>query len=635
MCECDKLRLKKHAQITLFVIIAIVIISGVIGYFLLRDNIAPTRIPVELEPVYQYYTSCIEGDVINGAKLLGSQGGYIEKPEFEPGSDYMPFSNQLSFLGYGIPYWYYVSGNNIVKEQVPTKEEMEEELEAYIEKRIYDCNFNDFFGRGYEVYSGEAEAKVTIRDNEIEVSINQPLNMSFGESRQVIANHRIKIESSLGRFYNLAKNIYDHERDSLFLENYGVDILRLYAPVDNVDLDCSPQTWFLRDIRAGLKEAIMTNTMEIKLRGSYYGLAREENKYFVQDIGEEVGATGEKINFLYLEEFPFKMEVQPSENDMLTAEPLGIQPELGAMGFCFISYHFVYDIAYPVLIQIYTGDELFQFPVAVVLDKNIPIQERMNATGYVDLFPEICREDRRLTEMEVYTYNSNLEPVEANISFKCFSTRCSIGNTRILGEDSLLINRFPQCANATIIARAEGYMDKRVYADTINSGVVDIMMDKKYQLDLEAGINGRVLGRSEAVINFESEGNSFSLVYPYQTKVNLSAGLYNISVLGYEEANINFAGASTRRCIDVPTEGIGVIVGATEKNCFNFDVPGQVISYALSAGGKTTYYIAEGDLENADKILIQATDLGIPQNLEELSSNYDQVEQEDLEISFV
>ena len=42
-------------------------------------------------------------------------------PEYEAGSEYMPFSSQLDFLGNPIPYWYYVSGNNIQREQVPSK----------------------------------------------------------------------------------------------------------------------------------------------------------------------------------------------------------------------------------------------------------------------------------------------------------------------------------------------------------------------------------------------------------------------------------------------------------------------------------------------------------------------------------
>ena len=48
----------------------------------------------------------------------------------------MPFSSQLNFLGDFIPYWYYVSGNNIQKEQMPSKNDMEEQLEEFIEEKI-------------------------------------------------------------------------------------------------------------------------------------------------------------------------------------------------------------------------------------------------------------------------------------------------------------------------------------------------------------------------------------------------------------------------------------------------------------------------------------------------------------------
>jgi len=56
----------------------------------------------------------------------------------------------------------------------------------------------------------------------------------------------------------------------------------------------------------------------------------------------------------------------------LIANPVGNQPGLGVLCFCYVPYHFVYNIGYPVLIQVYSGEEIFQFPVAVVVKGNKP-----------------------------------------------------------------------------------------------------------------------------------------------------------------------------------------------------------------------------------------------------------------------
>ena len=101
----------KKGQVTIFIIIAILIIAGVIAYFFLRTSLIKTSIPENVQPIYTTFLTCLEDDASTGINVLQSQGGYIFLPEFEPGSLYMPFSSQLNFLGVGVPYWYYISRN--------------------------------------------------------------------------------------------------------------------------------------------------------------------------------------------------------------------------------------------------------------------------------------------------------------------------------------------------------------------------------------------------------------------------------------------------------------------------------------------------------------------------------------------
>ena len=133
--------MNRKAQVSIFIIIAIVVVAGVIIFFSLRE-IGPAKVPASLEPVYVNFLGCLEEDIKTGIDVLGSQGGYIELPEFEPGSGHMPFSSQLEFVGNQIPYWYYVSGNNIQKDQVPSLSDMETALEDFVESQIVNCPFD-------------------------------------------------------------------------------------------------------------------------------------------------------------------------------------------------------------------------------------------------------------------------------------------------------------------------------------------------------------------------------------------------------------------------------------------------------------------------------------------------------------
>ena len=558
--------LSKKGQVTIFIIIAILIIAAIGIFFAVRGNLFQTSLPAELEPVYSYYLSCIEAEAIDGTLILGEQAGYIEQPEFSPASTYMPFSSQLDFLGIGVPYWYYVSGNGIVREQIPSKAKMQSQLNDFLEERVLECDFSNLEEQGFEIDIGEAVVESDIETGVVDVEVRQDLSISFGEITWSGGNHKINFNSNLGKFYDLAKKIYENQKETMFLEKYGLDILRLYAPVDGSEIGCSPKIWSVDNIRVELINALEANVPAVKLEGNYYDLKNKENDYFVQDIGEEVDTN---INFLYLNDWPMKLEVWPSEDGILRADLVGLEEGMGMLGFCYTPYHFVYDFAYPVMIQLYSGSEMFQFPVVVLIDKNNP-RVALDVEGLPDVVPELCV--NKNTEMSVYTYNTNLEPINADISFKCFDTTCQIGKTELDGVDSVLIDNFPQCVNGYIVASAEGYKTKKYLTSTLESDTAIIVLDKKYKLDLEVQKQGVKLDSEYAIITFVNEDETITATYPDQEEIELTEGQYEIKTYVYSDSQINLKGSKTQKCVEVPKSGVGGIFGFTEEKCFDLEI---------------------------------------------------------------
>jgi len=621
---CGKKMVRK-GQVSIFIILAIIIVAGVGLYFVVRSGVFQVSVPQELEPVYSYYLSCVEEAGVNAALILGEQGGYIETPEFSPGSEYMPFSNQLSFFGIGVPYWYYISGNGIVKEQIPSKAKVQSQLEGYVEERLLECDFSAFEEQGFAVDFGVADVSSIIKDNSISVNVKQDLSICFGEIDWRGGSHSVSVSSSLGKFYDLAKKIYLNNKENMFLENYGVDVLRLYAPVDGSEIGCSPKIWMVDDIRKELIVALENNIPAIKLKGNYY---TGGDKYFVQDIGENVDVD---INFMYSREWPAKIEVWPSEDGILKAEPVGLQEGMGMLGFCYTPYHFVYDFAFPVLIQLYSGAEMFQFPVVVYIEKNNP-REALDVEGLPDVVPELC--EHKNTKLTVYTYNTNLESVEADIKFKCFDTSCDIGRTEISGADAVLVADFPQCVNGFVLASADGYKTKKYQISSIESGNAMIVLDKKYKLELEVEKAGSAFGDDYAVITFSKEDEVKTVAYPEMKEIELTEGQYEIKVYVYSDSNIKLEGSSSEKCVDVPRSGIFGVFGMTEKKCFTLEVPDQIVSFAVSGGGTQSYYATESELQDSSKLIINAGNFGLPKTVEDLQNNYNGVEVNGLEVWF-
>ena len=609
----------KRGQVTIFIIIAVVIIGATIGYFAFKDSIKISNIPTNIEPVYTSFLSCLEEDISVGIDVIESQAGYITLPNFEPGSSYMPFSNQLDFLGNPVPYWYYVSGNNIQKEQIPSISKIEEQLEEFIEDEINTCRFDSYYDEGFEITQEIPKAKVNINDNNVEVNLNMNLNIEKANDTALIKNHKIIVKSKLGKLYNSARKIYENEQKTLFLENYAIDTLRLYAPVDGVELSCSPKTWIADDVFDELQDAIVANTLALKSKGGSYSLRNEENKYFIIDLG-----VSEDVRFLNSKNWPNSFEVVPTEESVMIASPVGNQPGLGILGFCYAPYHFVYNVKYPVLIQIQDGEEIFQFPVAVVVQGNKP-REALDASSVELGSPELCRFKNTL--VKVNTYDTKLNPVIADISYECLGTKCDIGKTSSTDLE------FPQCVNGYIVAESDGFVNSEYLYSTTEEGSVDIILDKLYEMNINLKLDGKEYNK-DAIISFISDKSSKTIVYPEQKSVELSEGQYEVQVYIYKNSTLRLESTTSEQCMNVPKPGIIGIFGLTEEKCFEIVVPSQIVSSALSGGGKENYYILESELVDSNIIEINTRGLPIPKSVEELQNNYILFEEKDLDIIF-
>lgn len=611
--------MNKRSQVTIFILVGIVLVAGIIAFFLLRDRIFVSVFPAKFQPVETYFLDCVNQKTDEGKQILGERGGNIYLPEFEPGTDYAPFSNQFDFYGQAIPYWYYVSGSSFIKEQVPSKSDMEEQLKMYLEDNL-DCDFSDFEKQGFEVNLSKPKVSVKINELSIDVEVSADLDVSKDKDSARQTTHKTSISTRFGKFYDSALKIYNDEKQKMFLEEYSVDVLRLYAPVDGIEISCSPKVWMPEQVVSDLQGALEANIQAIKTKGNYYTLNNPEEKYFVLDTETE-----ESVNFIYSKNWPTKIEISPVNGNAMIAEPVGNQEGLGILGFCYVPYHFVYDLMFPVLIQVYDNNELFQFPVAVIIQKNMP-REGLPGTA-INEEKDFCK--YKNADASVYTYDSRLNPVEADISFKCFESVCDIGKTEITGGEAVLSDKFPQCVNGFVIARAKGFAEKKQVFSTNRESVAEIILDRLYNVSFELKINDKEA--ENAIIYFNSDSHSATAVWPQQKTVQLSQGLYNVSVYSYSSSTLVFPGTSTRKCVEVPKPGLLGMFGSKTEECFDIQIPSMPVTSALNGGGKTSDYLTEDRLENG-KFVIIAEGLPAPTSLEDLQKNYELFETKRVDI---
>jgi len=607
----------KRGQVGIYVIIAIVIVVGIVAFFVIKGNIGSTKIPESLQPVYNYYDSCIQEKLEIGLEIAGTQGGRISLGEYVPGSEFAPFSNHLNFLGMPVEYWYYVSGNGVIKENVPSKGEIEKGLAEFVASELEKCSFARLVEEGFEIdYGGVEEVDVKIEDEKVRINVNSKLSVGKGKDRAVKSSYDLSSASRFGRYYNLALKVYAKQKEGAFLEGYGIDVLRNYAPVDGVEIQCSPKIWKTREIETELKNGLEANIGKLKLNGDYYDLNKKGDEYFVVDIGENVK---DNVQFMYLSNWPTKLGIEGDgvDSELIIAEPVGNQQGLGIMGFCYVPYHYVYDLSFPVLIQIFNNEDIFQFPVAVILDNNVPRQAEFNE-DYIVTEEEFDLCEFKNQDLEVNVFDINLNRVDkAQIAFECFNQRCNLGES----EDGQFIGKVPSCVGGYLSVRAEGFVDKKQGYSSNEERFADIVLDREHEVSVELDLEGRKISEN-AIITFSKEnGESVSAILPDVDKVKLSEGQYDIRVYAYTDSNIVIPGSTKTECRELPREGILGIFGSTKQECFDISIPETKIENALIGGGTGKEYFLESELEKG-KIILSGGSLGTPRSLADLQNNF-------------
>ena len=612
----------KKAQVSLYIIIAIAIIAlAFFSFIYIRPRMFLGK---ETAKVENKLESCVEASVKEALKIAGIQAGFIKLPEFVKGSSYMPFSNYLNFLGLTVPYWFYVSGNNIGYVQKPSLDEIEKQVSEFVEENLKHCNL-EFENESeiIEVEKGkEIDVDVKIKTKEVKVDVRWPIKIKLKGKEILIEKHKVSVKSYFGLLYETASEIFDAEQKQLFLENYSLDILNLYAPVTGFELSCAPKTWKVNEIEENLKKALEANIQTLKVKGNYYK-ASKERKYFEVDVGKP---TNVNVFFLFTRDFPFKLEVWPSENGILKAEPIGLQKGLevlSALGFCYLTYHFVYDMAFPVLVQLSYKDDFFQFPVLVLIYRNRPrISEA--EPGKVLSF-DICEHKNQL--VKVKTYDENMKPVEARIYYKCFNQKCFIGETKIEGGEAFLEAKIPQCYNGFLIAEASGFKEAKIKVSSLEPFEANLFLKPKYKLDVEAD-----LAKDEkALIVFDSKAFSFSLYLPEQKEIELSEGTYNVTAYLFKESRIELQKGTVEKCVEVPLLNVFGMPKELREQCFTLEIPEQELGYVLSGGGKATLYVDE-TFSKKSKIKIRINRFAVPENIEEIPSLFTLIKSSELEI---
>lgn len=527
----------KQGQISIFVIVSVVIVF-VAGFLFFNDNYNIFYSPENqlAQELQEHVEACITSNAQLGVFLLGFQGGYIDIPQeiqMDP-ERRLVFGSNGSFSSgpLSIPNWDSELG------EVPTIDFMESELETFIADNVESCiesNFDAYSSYLNLNYSFDNYGnQVTINDQNVEIRTDFPVDFSekSGEIDSNINSYYVNLDDTpLGDLHSLAIEIYNLEEQTLLFEELVMD--QIYSssddssdlqsmPTEGITFSCNPHIWFKEDLKQTLSELnnnnfkylyfegtrSIENRFSANLGGDLEGLQAYYRSNYQHQLpstkpsyedyevnvampsSEYTGSTG------YFNSYPYRtFEVTPSNGEIVKAMDMKVDIGAELPIPCVQIFHHLYTLDYDLLLQLkdFSDDEqglLFQFPLRVEIEQNSPkdapqtsitTQEPTTATN-----ENFCQEENRNTQATIYVQDDVSKDylTDANVTYKCISLSCDLGNTQrptygfaeLVRPDAIpvLNTSIGYCQGGELEVQKEGYfqIDQDMRIETGNAQAI-------------------------------------------------------------------------------------------------------------------------------------------------------------------
>ena len=202
MLERGKIKINKKGQVSVFIVIALLIIGVVIIGYAFRERISSVintggsseGVSSEISEINSAIKTCVKQRAIDAVRLIGLQGGYVNLPD-----KYL--KTNISVIAYG-----YYDGKNILA----SKETIEKEISYYVQLTMPYCigsEFNDF-----NITKSEARVSTKINLNSVSVSAKMPVSVAREKNTFFLdRKYEIKKPIRLGSIVDIANNIINKQ----------------------------------------------------------------------------------------------------------------------------------------------------------------------------------------------------------------------------------------------------------------------------------------------------------------------------------------------------------------------------------------------------------------------------------------
>jgi hypothetical protein len=235
----NKSFLNKKSQITIFIILALIIVVLIALFFV---SVNPRKVQISDEKTPQVFIDSCAKDSLEKLLLNLSQNGGDIKPE----SSVMYNNTNRSYLCYTNEYY-----KECVNQRPKLIEHIEEEITDNIRQDVVDCfnTLKENLEKRYKVSMGNLEINTDLKPNEVTVEIKRKLKMTRDDEVKEFDNFKIGMIYPMYEFAETAMEIVNQESHYCTFDSLGYMIIYPRYNIDKIKTGESDKIYHIIDRR--------------------------------------------------------------------------------------------------------------------------------------------------------------------------------------------------------------------------------------------------------------------------------------------------------------------------------------------------------------------------------------------------
>ena len=236
--------MRNKAQVSLWIIVAVVLVAAVVLFFLFRGKIEPPSFIEKLPEPQSYIEKCARENTEKAIEIILPQGGYLQ-PE-----NYKLYKNiKVGYLCYNKNYY-----SSCINQEPLYVKHLEEEIKSYITGRIKDCFHNleqEYRKKNYQVSSGDLSLDVRLNPKQVNIEINKKFEISKNEETKRYEKFKVLVASPIYDLAVIAQEIVNQEAKFCYFEYLGFQLLYPAYSIEKIDLGGETKIYSVKEKISG------------------------------------------------------------------------------------------------------------------------------------------------------------------------------------------------------------------------------------------------------------------------------------------------------------------------------------------------------------------------------------------------